>query len=112
MLKTIFSHHRKQENGYKQASERNSNLEKELFDAQEQLLALKNATIGKDKSKAEKERELRAALDRNLDLQDQLRGAQEQLSKIPKKTWKKVQKNWYYNQEEAVKSAELYGKFE
>ena len=75
-------------------------------------MALKNATIGKDKSKAEKERELRAALDRNLDLQDQLRGAQEQLSKIPKKTWKKVQKNWYYNQEEAVKSAELYGKFE
>ena len=118
-IRHIFNHHKDQKEGFKEASERNFRLEKELFAAQEELLKLKNMAIGKDRSKEQKEEELRLALDKNLDLQNELRKARDELESF-KNPIDELQmnieagnniKNWYYNSEEAEKSAKLYGNY-
>ena len=79
-LKLIFDYHKTKEDGFKRATQRNAELEKELHQAQEELMNVKTATLGR-RSKKQKEEELRAALEKNFNLQEELRKVQEDLTK-------------------------------
>lgn len=109
-LSSIFNHHQVQEDGYKAASMKNFQLEKQLSSAQEELMSIKRETLKFTKNRKQKEQELREALEKNFALQEDLRKIQEELSSYKVRKFEKPfnHKFWYENQMGIERNARLY----